>query len=61
MLGSLLLAVWVDFLNLSDVALKQHLYPVETLLVDMRHWQEMLKPTMKALSSREHEDVEAAA
>jgi hypothetical protein len=60
MLGSLVLAVWVDFLNLADVALKQHLYPVETLLVDMRHWQEMLEPTMKALSSREHQDVEAA-
>jgi hypothetical protein len=61
MLGSLVLAVWVDFLNLADVALKQHLYPVETLLVDMGHWQERLEPTMKALSSREHEDVETAA
>ncbi|MCY1073564.1 DUF2380 domain-containing protein [Archangium lansingense] len=61
MLGALVLAVWVDFLNLADVALKQHLYPVETLLVDMWHWQEMLEPSMKALSSPEHEQVEVAA
>ena len=26
MMGSLLLAVWLDFLNLADIALKQHLY-----------------------------------
>nr|WP_257455636.1 hypothetical protein [Archangium lipolyticum] len=27
MMGSLLLAVWLDFLTLADVALRQHLYP----------------------------------
>ncbi|WNG39719.1 DUF2380 domain-containing protein [Archangium violaceum] len=61
MVGSLLLAVWLDFLNLADVALRQHLYPVETLFADMGRRQEMLEPAMTALSSREHEQVEAAA
>ncbi|WP_239013933.1 TIGR02269 family lipoprotein [Archangium violaceum] len=61
MVGSLLLAVWLDFLNLADVALEQHLYPVETLFADMWRRQEMLEPAMTALSSREHGQVEAAA
>jgi hypothetical protein len=61
MMGSLLLAAWLDFLNLADVALRQHLYPVETLFVDMWRRQKMLAPTMAALSSREHEQVETAA
>ncbi|WNG50137.1 DUF2380 domain-containing protein [Archangium minus] len=61
LVGSLLLAVWLDFLNLADVALKQHRYPVETLFADMGRRQEMLEPAMTALSSREHEQVEAAA
>ncbi|MFY0563248.1 DUF2380 domain-containing protein [Archangium lansingense] len=61
MVGSLLLAVWLDFLNLADVALRQHLYPVETLFADMWRRQELLEPAMTALSSREHEQVEAAA
>ncbi|MCY1083276.1 DUF2380 domain-containing protein [Archangium lansingense] len=61
MMGSLLLAVWLDFLNLADVALRQHLYSVETLFADMRRWQEMLAPAMRALSSQEHGQMEAAA
>ncbi|MCY1081610.1 DUF2380 domain-containing protein [Archangium lansingense] len=61
MVGSSLLAVWLDFLNLADVAIRQHLYPVETLFADMWRRQEMLEPAMRALSSREHEQVEAAA
>jgi predicted lipoprotein DUF2380 len=61
MLGSLVLAAWVDFLNLADVALKQRLYPVETLFMDMWHWQKRLEPAMTALSSPEHAQVEAAA
>src|SRR6218665_1066820 len=61
MVGSLLLAVWLDFLNLADVALRQHLYPVETLFADMWRRQEMLEPVMAALSSWEHGQVEAAA
>ncbi|QRN92915.1 hypothetical protein JRI60_27280 [Archangium violaceum] len=61
MVGSLLLAVWLDFLNLADVALRQHLHPVETLFADMWRRQEMLEPAMEALSSRDHGQVEAAA
>ncbi|MET0406262.1 MAG: DUF2380 domain-containing protein, partial [Cystobacter sp.] len=61
MMGSLLLAVWLDLLNLTDVALGQHLYSVETLFADMWRWQESLEPAMKALSSREHGLMEAAA
>ena len=61
MLGSLVLAVWVDVLHLADIALKQRLYSVETLFMDMWRWQEMLEPSMKALSSPHHEEVEAAA
>lgn len=61
MMGSLLLAVWLDFLNLTDVALRQRLYPQETLFTDMWRRQEMIAPPMTALSSREHGQVEAAA
>jgi hypothetical protein len=61
MVGSLLLAVWLDFLNLADIALRQHLYPAEVLFTDMSRRQQMLEPAMRALSSREHGLVEAAA
>ena len=42
MLGSLLLAVWFDFLDLTDTALSRHLHGVETLYVDMERFQQML-------------------
>ncbi|ATB38231.1 hypothetical protein CYFUS_003664 [Cystobacter fuscus] len=61
MLGSLLLAAWVDFLHLSDAVLTQHFYSVERMFADMWRWQEMLEPAMTALSSQEHGQVEAAA
>jgi hypothetical protein len=61
MMGSLLLAVWLDFLHLTDIALKQHLYSVERLFVDMDRFQKMLEPAMTALSSGESGQVEAAA
>ncbi|HYO58959.1 hypothetical protein [Archangium sp.] len=61
MMGSLLLAVWLDFLHLADAVLTQHLYSVERMFADMWRWQEMLEPAMTALSSLEHEQVEAAA
>ena len=61
MMGSLLLAVWFDFLNLTDATLSRHLYGVETLFVKMDRWQKMMEPSMKALSSLEPEQVEAAA
>jgi hypothetical protein len=61
MLGSLLLAVWLDFLNLTDVVLNQHLYSVERLFRQMDRWRTRLEPAMKALSSLEPGQVEAAA
>jgi hypothetical protein len=61
MMGSLLLAAWIDFLNLVDVVLKQGFNSVETLFVNMDRWQKMVEPTMTALSSLEPGQVEAAA
>ncbi len=61
MLGSLLLAAWVDFLNLLDGVFKQGYRAVETLFVDMDRWREMMEPAMTALASREPGQVEAAA
>jgi hypothetical protein len=62
MMGSMLLAVWFDFLNLTDVTLSRHLYfGVETLYVKMERWQKMLEPSMSALASLEPEQVESAA
>jgi hypothetical protein len=61
MLGSLLLAVWFDFLNLTDAALSRHLYGVETMFIRMDGWRKRMEPAMKALSSLEPGQVEAAA
>jgi pyridoxal biosynthesis lyase PdxS len=61
MMGSMLLAVWFDFLNLTDATLSRHLYGVETLYVKMARWQKMLEPSMSALASLEPEQVESAA
>jgi hypothetical protein len=61
MLGSLLLAAWLDFLHLVDGVLKQGFNSVETLFVKMDHWRKMLEPTMTALSSLEPGQVEATA
>jgi len=61
MLGSLLLAVWFDFLHLTDAALSRHLYGVETMFVKMDGWRKTVEPTMKALASLEPGQVEAAA
>ncbi|WP_343211095.1 DUF2380 domain-containing protein [Archangium violaceum] len=61
MLGSILLAAWLDFLNLVDVVLKQGFISVETLFVSMERWQKMLEPSMRALSSLERGHVEAVA
>ncbi|HZI06648.1 MAG TPA: DUF2380 domain-containing protein, partial [Archangium sp.] len=61
MMGSLLLAVWVDFLHLADATLSRRLYGIETLFMRMDGWQKMLEPAMTALSSLEPEQVEAAA
>ncbi|OJT26250.1 DUF2380 domain-containing protein [Archangium sp. Cb G35] len=61
MMGSLLLAVWFDFLHLGDDVLSRRLYSVERLYVDMDRFQKMLEPAMTALSSLEPAQVEAAA
>jgi hypothetical protein len=62
MLGSILLAAWLDFLNLADVVLQQcPFYSVETLFRDMDRSQKMLEPAMTAFSSLEPGQVEAAA
>ena len=61
MMGSLLLAVWVDFLLLTDDTLSRRRNSVEALFMRMDGWQKMLEPAMTALSSLEPEQVEAAA
>jgi hypothetical protein len=44
MTGSILLSVWLDFLNLTDVVLEQcPYYNVEKLLVDLDRLQKMLE------------------
>lgn len=61
MSGALLLTAWLDFLNLADTVLRQcPAYSAEKLLVDLRHVEEMTKPTLAALASMEPERVEAA-
>ncbi|KFA90855.1 hypothetical protein Q664_25850, partial [Archangium violaceum Cb vi76] len=61
MMGSLLLAVWFDFLTLTDAALSRRLYSVEMLYVKLERWQKMMEPSMSALASLEPEQVESAA
>ncbi|MFY0578080.1 hypothetical protein ACN28S_30565 [Cystobacter fuscus] len=61
MMGSYLLATWLDFLNLVDVVLKQGFISVEMLFVKMDRLQKMIEPSMIALSSLEPAQVEAAA
>ena len=61
MMGSILLAVWVDFLNLTDALLIHRGYSVERLFVQMDGFQKLLEPAMTALCSREPGLMEAAA
>jgi hypothetical protein len=62
LLGSLLLAAWVDFLNLADVVLARcPSYSVERLFRKMYPLPRMMEPSMKALASLEPGQVEAAA
>ncbi|WP_395855696.1 DUF2380 domain-containing protein [Cystobacter fuscus] len=61
MMGSMLLAVWFDFLNLTDVALSRRIYDVETLFMKMDGWRKMLEPSMTALASEDPAQVEAVA
>jgi hypothetical protein len=62
MSGALLLAVWLDFLQLADTVLRQcPAYSIEKLFVDMQRVQRLIEPTLAALASGEPEQVEAAA
>ncbi len=62
MSGTLLLAAWVDFLNLADVVLREcPAYRVERLIRDMHSVRGMVEPSMRALASADSERVEAAA
>ncbi len=61
MMGSILLAIWFDFLNLTDSLLVQRGYSVERLFVQMDGFQKLLNPAMTALSSLEPGLMEAAA
>ncbi|MGZ3458305.1 MAG: DUF2380 domain-containing protein [Archangium sp.] len=60
MLGSLLLAAWLDCLHLVDALLARHLYSVERMARDLMDWQEMLEPRLRAFSSLEPDQMEAA-
>jgi hypothetical protein len=62
MSGTVLLAAWVDFLNLADVVLREcPAYSIERLIVDMHRVQGMVEPSMRALASADPERVQAAA
>ncbi|WP_395848384.1 DUF2380 domain-containing protein [Cystobacter fuscus] len=60
MLGSLVLTVWLDFLNLADIVLQQcPYYSVEQLFSEIDRSQTMLAPTMVALASLDPAQVES--
>ncbi|HYI00587.1 DUF2380 domain-containing protein [Hyalangium sp.] len=60
--GATLLAAWTDFLNLADAVLRQcPSYGTERLYADMNRVQQLIEPSMRALSSLEPAQVEAAA
>jgi hypothetical protein len=62
MSGALLLAAWIDFLNLADVVLREcPAYSAETLIRDMHRVQGLVEPSMAALASTDPQRVEAAA
>ncbi|WP_224243238.1 DUF2380 domain-containing protein [Hyalangium gracile] len=59
--GVTLLAAWVDFLNLAEAILRQcPAYSVERLLRNIHRVQQLIEPSMRALSSLEPAQVEAA-
>ncbi|MFP2963121.1 DUF2380 domain-containing protein [Myxococcus sp. 1LA] len=62
MFGTLLLATWVDFLQLADAVLRQcPMCGVETLFTGLHRVQGMMAPTLADLASGDPERVEAAA
>ncbi|WP_338867947.1 DUF2380 domain-containing protein [Myxococcus stipitatus] len=62
MFGTLLLATWVDFLQLSDAVLRHcPMCSTEKLFADMHRVQGLMAPTLKDLESMDPERVEVAA
>ncbi|WP_241759488.1 TIGR02269 family lipoprotein [Pyxidicoccus parkwayensis] len=62
MFGSMLLAAWIDFLQLADVVLREcPAYSVEALFMDMHRVQQRMAPVLTALESGDAEQVEGAA
>jgi len=62
MFGAMLLAAWVDFLQLADVLLREcSACGVETRVVDLHRVQQRIRPTLEALASGDAERVEEAA
>ncbi|MFP2934865.1 DUF2380 domain-containing protein, partial [Pyxidicoccus sp. 3LG] len=62
MFGSMLLAAWLDFLQLADVVLREcPAYSVERLFMDMHRVRGLMEPTLAALASQDPEQVEATA
>ncbi|WP_163778891.1 DUF2380 domain-containing protein [Myxococcus vastator] len=62
MFGALLLATWVDFLQLADAVLRQcPAYSVEKLYADLLRVQGLMTPTLADLASGDSERVEVAA
>jgi hypothetical protein len=61
MFGAMLLAAWLDWLQLADVVLREcPAYSVEKLFMDMDRVQKLIQPSMTALASGEPAQVEAA-
>ncbi|MCE9669820.1 TIGR02269 family lipoprotein [Myxococcus stipitatus] len=62
MFGALLFATWVDFLQLSDVLLREcPMCGDEKLFLDLHRVQGLMEPSLADLASRDPERVEAAA
>ncbi|MCY1001335.1 DUF2380 domain-containing protein [Myxococcus sp. MISCRS1] len=60
--GTVLLAAWVDFLQLADALLRDcPMCGTEKLFADMHHVQGLMEPTLKELASLDPERVEVAA
>ncbi|WIG93964.1 TIGR02269 family lipoprotein [Myxococcus sp. SDU36] len=62
MFGALLLATWVDFLQLADAVVRDcPMCGYEKLFVDLHRVQSLMTPTLEELASGDSERVEAAA
>jgi hypothetical protein len=60
--GSLLLAAWLDFLHLAELVLQRcPFYSTERLWADMHRVQQLIEPSMRALSSLDPAQVQATA